>query len=61
MREQIPELTRKDIKELIPPETLSLLDEEAARLKEEILEKIHYARDIRLAWEDVGCTLSKID
>ncbi len=61
MREQIPELTRKDIKELIPQRTLSLLDEEAARLKEELLEKIHYARDIRLAWEDGGCTLSKID
>ena len=40
MREQIPELTRKDIKELIPQGTLSLLDEEAARLKEELLEKM---------------------
>ena len=61
MREQIPELTRKDIKELIPPGTLRQLDEEAARLKEEILEKIHYARDIRLAWENGVCTLSRID
>ena len=51
MREQIPELTRKDIKELVPGRILDRLNEEAARLKEEILEKIHYARDIRLAWE----------
>ena len=59
MREQIPELTRKDIRELIPPETLSLLDEEAARLKEERLEKIHDARDIRLGWEEGGGTMQK--
>ena len=39
MREQIPELTRKDIKELIPQRTLSLLDEEAARLKENLQQK----------------------
>ena len=61
MREQIPELTRKDIKELVPGRILDRLNEEAARLKEEILEKIHYARDIRLAWEPVGCTLSRIE
>ena len=61
MREQIPELTRKEIKDLIPASTLQLLDEEAARLKEEILEKIHYARDIRLAWENSMCTLSRIE
>ena len=61
MREQIPELTRKDIKELVPRRVLDRLDEEAARLKEEILEKIHYARDIRLAWDASGCILSKLE
>ena len=52
MREQIPEITRKDIKELIPRQTLELLNEEAARLKEGILEKIHYCREIRLSWDE---------
>ena len=61
MREQIPEITRKEIKELIPRRILSELDAEAAKLKEEILGKIHYAKEIRLAWEPVGCTLSKLE
>ena len=54
MREQIPEITRKDIKELIPAGVLEKLNEEAARLKEDLLEKIHYANGIRLAWEPSG-------
>lgn len=61
MREQIPELTRKDMIELIPRRIRGELDEEAARLKEEILNKIHYAREIRLAYVPVGRTLSAIE
>ncbi len=61
MREQIPELTRKDLKELIPEKLRVKLDAEAARLKEGILEKINYAREIRLAYEPVGCTLSRLE
>ncbi len=60
MREQIPELTRKDMKELIPRRLLGELDEEAARLKEELLEKIHYSKEIRLAYEPAGCMLSHL-
>ncbi|HCI73616.1 MAG TPA: hypothetical protein DHV42_03640, partial [Lachnospiraceae bacterium] len=61
MREQIPELTRKDMKELIPRRILARLDEEAARLKEDLLDKINYAKDIRLAYEPAGCSLSRLE
>ena len=60
MREQIPEITRKEIKELIPQRVLEVLDEEAVRLKEELLDKIHYAKGIRLAYEPAGQALKKI-
>jgi len=60
MREQIPEITRKYIEEVIPRRILDQLDAEAARIKEELLGMIHYARDIRLAFEPNGCTLSRI-
>ena len=61
MREQIPEITRKEIKELIPQRVLEVLDEEAVRLKEELLDKIHYAKGIRLAYEPAGQALKKIE
>ena len=60
MREQIPELTRKDMKDLIPRRLLAELDEEAVRLKEELLERINYAKEIRLAYENTGCSLSRL-
>lgn len=61
MREQYTEITRSDMEQIIPPGLRSLLDTEAQRLLEGIVERVTYSDDIRMEYHGDRVALSGID